>query len=131
MLCWGNGILVPVNISVDVNRSLWCSLTDSENCDRRYPIDHRFNTCKKSKILWYFNIKNKYNEIIIIGQWTIENNVPFSVLYQENKNRTILITHCHNFGCRTTIIINLLCIVFQLINSTLTGYLVVVITACT
>ena len=56
------------------------------------------------------NIHIKYT-IIIIVQYTIEENVPFVVQSQENDNKSISITHFLVIDCRITN--NPPCIVYE------------------
>ena len=66
-------------------------------------------------------LKHNKRKIIILGLLPIAHNVSFLVLYHENKNKIISITHRSDIDFRTTTSNNPMCAVLHLMNSTLRG----------
>ena len=69
--------------------------------------------------------------MIVIGQWTIENNVTVLFHFTKIKLKTIFVTHPRRFDHRKTISNNYLCIVFRLMILTIIGQFLEVMLACT
>ena len=95
----------------------WCETIVTETIQGT--IDMIF--VRKNKVPWKLNIKHDKNNKIIVGQWTISENISLQVYIAIIEIRTILVSHSRNIDCRTAISNNILWIVLHLMTSPLRG----------
>ena len=62
-----------------------------------------FDISDKIKVTPQFKIKDGKNNRVIVGQWTITDNIPIHIYLLIVLRRTILTTNCSDNDCRTEI----------------------------
>ena len=115
------GILCFATYFVNNNSSLWISLTALKTSWQKIFKIPKTRFFKLNKYTWQLNIKHILKKRIIVGQWEIAANVPPHVYFAVIQIEIFLITHHSNVYCKPSISNKYLCIVLQLMNTTLIG----------